>query len=106
MRLMLGGEHNDPRLLVEVNSDYIQKSRFKFWVTNGAWEGWFCDGAIYVGNSENPAGIGVKILSDNQDRLRGDYNDGFNNWHNPDYVAPKPQYFKPTFNLNDDDIPF
>ena len=104
MRLMLGGEHNDPRLLVDVNSNYIQKSRFKFWVVNGAWEGWFCDGAIYVDESENPAGIGLNILSDNQDRLRGEYADVFNNWHNPDYVAPKPQYFK-SF-IFDDDIPF
>jgi hypothetical protein len=31
------------------------------------------------------------ILSDNQDRLRGDYQEVFDNFHNPDYVAPKPE---------------
>jgi hypothetical protein len=43
-------------------------------------------------------------LCDNQDRLRGDYQEVFNNFDNPDYVAPRREVV--WFDATDDDIPF
>jgi len=42
----------------------------------------------------------VNIICDNQDRLRGDYDAVFANFHDVDWVAPDYQ------NLIDDSIPF
>ena len=55
-----------------------------------------------------PVGHKVKILTEEQDRLRGedswDYQTVFNNWENPNYVGPV--WAKPHWNDMDDDIPF
>ena len=44
-----------------------------------------------------------KILTDNQHRLRGDYQTVFNNIHNEAYVAPSYAKYHQSI---DDDIPF
>jgi hypothetical protein len=109
MRLMLGF-NNIPSLLVNVDGKYSgigepTKTRFDFWVVNGGWEGIYTDGFVTV--SHPPSGAfstleKVEILSDNQDRLRGNYQDVFDNWDNPNYVAPES---KVVF-FEDDDIAF
>ena len=109
MRLMLGSD-NRPRLLVNVKEDY-DPAHFDFRVVNGAWDGTFYNGYITVHHPWNPHSSldKMEILTDNQDRLRspdhyGEYNEVFANFHNPDYVAPKPEPVM--FDDMDDDIPF
>ena len=106
MRLMLGTKER-PSLLVDVKNDY-DLDIFEFWVVNGAWEGRYTDGWITVLNPPGGAFSSLdrcEILTDNQDRLRGDYNDVFNNFDNLDYVAPKlPEFVTPPG--WDDDIAF
>ena len=106
MRLMLGTK-DDPRLLVEIEQEYNKLNHFDFWVVNGLWHGSFYNGYLTVWDP--PSGSwslldNTEILSDNQDRLRGDYQEVFNNFHNPDYVAPKREVVR--FDDMDDDIPF
>jgi hypothetical protein len=106
---MLGTQER-PELLVNIKQEYAP-DHFDFWVVNGAWEGTYYKGYVTVQNC--PSGDfssldKVEILSDNQDRLRssdwnGEYNEVFANWHNPDYVAPKPKLVEYPW---DDDIPF
>jgi hypothetical protein len=97
------GDKNGPSLLVDVDDNY-NPTNFKFYVVNGAWDG-ICVNNIakvadyFESETEHP----VTIICDNQDRLRGDYNDVFNNFNNPDYVAPKPEKYPAYW---DDDIPF
>jgi hypothetical protein len=97
------GINGEPRLLVEKSG--TNNDEFKFDCINGAWEGKFNRGTVIVFGA--PAGENmiesVEILSDNQDRLRGNYNDVFNNFHDADYVAPK---IKRNEIIFDDDIPF
>lgn len=105
MRLMLGTKEY-PSLLVEIGQEK-SPTEFDFWVINGAWHGSFYDGHVTVWNP--PCGSWssldmTEILTDNQDRLRGDYNVVFNNFDNLDYVAPKPKVV--VFDDMDDDIPF
>lgn len=106
MRLMLGVD-NRPSLLVDV-TEFDNPDNFDFYVVNGAWEGKFQNGYITVLGA--PAGdfsdhlTHHSIITQNQDRLRGDYNDVFNNFDNPNYIAPKPKYTSADF--MDDDIPF
>ena len=105
MRLMLGTK-DYPSLLVELEQEK-SSTEFDFWVVNGAWHGTFTNGHITVWDP--PSGDfssleKVEILTDNQDRLRGDYQTVFNNFDNPNYLAPLPKYN--TFEFNDDDIPF
>jgi len=105
MRLMIGDE-NDPRILVEVEDHYDPRV-FKFWVVNGCWNGAFDNGRVFV---EGEYGDGhvvytAKILCDDQDRLRGDYQDVFNNFSNEDYKAPSPAKCADMSDI-DDDIPF
>ena len=95
-----------PSLLVDIEQEK-SSSEFDFWVVNGAWHGTFTNGHITVWDP--PTGSWSKldideILCDNQDRLRGDYQEVFNNFDNPDYVAPKrePVVFHDMY----DDIPF
>ena len=112
MRLMLGTE-NAPSLLVEVANDYNPTS-FKFRVINGAWDGVFTNGHITVlgcpGGAWSDLGI-TEILTDNQDRLRSDftqfgsYDEVFNNFDNPNYIAPEYKKFEPPAYW-DDDIAF
>jgi hypothetical protein len=103
MRLMLG--HNErPSLLVDITKQH-SPTRFDFWVVNGAWDGTYTDGYVTVWHPWNPHTDldKVEILCDNQDRLRGPYTTVFENFDNPEYVAPKP---KPLPDYWDDDIPF
>jgi hypothetical protein len=95
-----------PSLLVDIEQEK-SLSEFDFWVINGAWHGTFTNGHITVWDP--PTGSWSKldideILCDNQDRLRGDYQDVFDNFGNPDYVAPKREPV--VFHDMDDDIPF
>lgn len=88
---MLGLE-NEPLLLVSV-ADKYNPTDFEFRVINGEWTGRFTKGRIsinYTGYSEiDPWASGpppwtslteLKILTDNQDRLQGSYQDVFNNF--------------------------
>jgi len=109
MRLMLGTQER-PSLLVNVKQEY-STTHFDFWVVNGNWDGTFYNGYVTVHHPYNPHSSldKIEILCDNQDRLRssdwsGGYQTVFDNFNNPDYVAPKP---KPVvFDDMDDDIPF
>ena len=101
MRLMLGTEER-PSLLVDIRQEF-SPTHFDFWVVNGCWEGTYYNG--YVTVHDCPSGDyssldKIEILCDNQDRLRttgwhSDVDRGyqavFNNFHNPDYIAPKPE---------------
>ena len=114
MRLMLGTEGN-PSLLVSVNDNY-DPTNFDFFVVNGAWNGHFTNGHISI-NYDSAQNMWyevcgplpwtsldiIGILTDNQDRLRGGYQEVFNNFDNPNYVAPAYKYVPDDF---DDDIPF
>jgi hypothetical protein len=97
------GKQGKPSLLVNTNQI---SQRFKFSVINGCWEGEYTNG--YISIFGPPSGDWtsldkVEILCDNQDRLRGNYNDVFNNFDNEEYVAPKSNFVPPE---NWDDIPF
>lgn len=83
MRLMLG-HNNLPSLLVDKLSD--KDGGFDFYVVNGAWDGYFKDGTIIVKETGDTFD-GVTILCDNQDRLRGDYQNVFDNFDNDNYSA-------------------
>ena len=108
---MLGTQER-PSLLVNVNQEY-SKDHFDFWVVNGCWEGTFQNGYVTVWGC--PSGDyssldKIEILCDNQDRLRssdwsGGYQIVFDNYNNPDYVAPKPRKVEIPASW-DDDIPF
>lgn len=106
MRLMLGTK-DQPSLLVELEQEK-SPAEFDFWVVNGAWSGTFTNGYITVWDP--PTGDfssleKIEVLSDNQDRLRGDYQTVFDNFDNPNYVAPRRE--KVTLSPEwDDDIPF
>lgn len=92
MRLMLGTK-DQPSLLVDVEQEK-SPTEFDFWVVNGAWNGTYTNGHITVWNPPSGSWSSLEIdeiLSDNQDRLRGDYNDVFNSFDNPAYVAPMPK---------------
>lgn len=104
MRLMLGTK-GQPSLLVDVMQEK-SPTEFDFWVVNGAWEGTYTDGHVTVWNPPTGSWSDLdttEILTDNQDRLRGGYNDVFANFGNPDYIAPVPKALPPEW---DDDIPF
>ncbi len=111
MRLMLGKD-NKPSLLVDVEQEY-SSTHFDFNVVNGRWNGTYYNGYVTVHNC--PSGDyssldKVEILCDNQDRLRssyihGGYQEVFNNFDNPNYVAPKPKPVEYPSSW-DDDIPF
>lgn len=109
MRLMLG--NTEPSLLVNVEQEYSD-DHFDFYVVNGAWYGTYYNGYVTVRNC--PSGDyssldKVEILCNNQDRLRSvphyEYQEVFDNFINPDYVAPKPKEFVAPASW-DDDIPF
>ena len=105
MRLMIG-TNGEPRLLVEVQDNY-DPNNFKFLVINGQWEGQFNNGDIAVYGDEEHAFPGNEILTDNQDRLRGDYNEVFHHFDNKDYISPTPATKPHPIDYDlDDDIPF
>ena len=105
MRLMLG-YGSQPSLLISIEQEY-DPAHFEFWVINGAWKGTFTDGYITVWHPWEPwSGLEkIEILCNNQDRLRGEYQDVFDNFHNPNYVAPLPKKMELPADW-DDDIPF
>jgi hypothetical protein len=89
MRLMLG-RPTYPSLLVSVDDSY-DPTNFKFTVINGGWSGHLINGSITIDEKITSDPIeNIIIHSDEQDRLRGDYNDVFVNFDNPHYVAPVP----------------
>ena len=105
MRLMLGTK-DQPSLLVSVDQEY-NPTHFEFCVVNGCWHGTYHNGHVTVWHPDQPWTEldKTEILCDNQDRLRGEYQDVFNNFDNPEYVAPKrDKYYVPDW--LDDDIPF
>lgn len=104
MRLMLGLD-DTPSLLVNVEQEYAP-DHFEFWVVNGAWQGTFYQGKITVWHPDNPRSdlVDLEILTQDQDRLRGDYQAVFDNWGNPDWTAPKARPVEQ--GAWDDDIPF
>ncbi len=104
MRLMLGTKDN-PSLLVELEQEH-SPTHFEFYVVNGAWAGTFYNGYVTIWHPDRPwTNLDMTdILSDNQDRLRGDYQEVFANFDNPNYVAPRREPV--VFNDMDDDIPF
>lgn len=106
MRLMLGNK-GQPSLLISVHQEK-SPTEFEFWVVNGAWEGTYTNGKVTVWQPDHPWTdlSHTEILSDNQDRLRGDYNDVFNNFDNPDYVAPIAPKYQSNIDWGDDDLPF
>jgi hypothetical protein len=99
------GTKDQPSLLVNIQQEH-STNHFEFWVVNGAWEGTYTNGYITIHHPWNPHSSleKVEILSDNQDRLRGEYQDVFDNFRNPNYVAPKREPV--VFHDMDDDIPF
>lgn len=103
MRLMLGTS-DCPSLLVELEQEK-SPTEFDFWVVNGAWLGTFTDGYVTVWHPDRPwTNLDkTEILCNNQDRLRGNYQTVFDNFGNPDYVAPRREVVR----FDDmDDIPF
>jgi hypothetical protein len=106
MRLMLGTA-DQPSLLVELEQEK-SPTEFDFWVVNGALCGTFTNGCITVWDC--PSGDfsslkKIEILTDNQDRLRGDYQTVFDNFNNPNWIAPRRE--KATLPPDwDDDIAF
>lgn len=105
---MLNTVNGEPSLLVDVDDNYDPKD-FTFWVINGAWRGKFVNGNMSVNDKYDSVCTfcrGMTISCDNQDRLRGDYQEVFNNFDNVDYVAPKPEYKKTGSDDYDDDIAF
>lgn len=101
--MMLGNENGFPRLLVSLGK-YIDDKNFSFDVINGGWEGQIKDGHLIVDHDNEDHGI-IQILCKDQDRLRGNYNDVFNNFHDVNYVAPKEEPISYPADF-DDDIPF
>lgn len=107
MRYMLGKDYDQPSILVEVEKEV--KDGFHFWVVNGAWTGKYTytnleEGSIFIDYTKESV-ENVFVLSTNQDRLRGDYQDVFDNWENESYVAPIPKVVQLPDDW-DDDIAF
>lgn len=115
MRLMLG-IGSDPSLLVSAEIEYGDYTSFDFYVVNGAWPGHYTNGYITINYNAKENDYNryegpmpwtkldkMEILCRDQDRLRGDYQDVFANFNNPNYVAPPAKVIKINF---DNDIPF
>jgi hypothetical protein len=87
MKLMLGVDSR-PYLLVKVTNQRSSED-FDFEVVNGLWKGAYLNGTSTVhqwGKSLcSPNKLG--IICDNQDRLRGNYQTVFDNFHDEKYVA-------------------
>ena len=74
MRLMIGCEER-PALLVDVDTNY-DPNDFDFYVINGNWDGHHHNGFISVFGCPGGDFTSLEkcqILTDNQHRLRGDY---------------------------------
>lgn len=98
------GAPDQPSLLVNIHQEK-SPTEFDFWVINGCWEGTFTNGHVTVWHPDRPWTKldKTEILCNNPDRLRGDYQEVFNNFENPNYVAPKREKVESFW---DDDIPF
>ena len=101
MRLMLGNP--EPNLLVDVDDNFDPNS-FKFLVINGGWYGKFDYGTITVDLYPEIVQYNFSIICSDQKRLRGKYDTVFDNFHDPNYVAPEEKVIN--FDGFDDDIPF
>lgn len=99
------GTADQPSLLVELEQEK-SPTEFDFWVVNGAWFGTFTNGYVTVWHPDRPWSNldKIEILTDNRDRLRGEYQEVFDNFSNLDYIAIKPKVA--VFDDMDDDIPF
>lgn len=91
MRLMLGQE-GKPSLLVSIADDY-NKDSFGFSVINGRWEGNLTGNVLriyydYDKTHFKDETVSIEILTDNQQRLAGEYNEVFGNFHNESWVSP------------------
>jgi hypothetical protein len=104
-RVMLDYGDGNPNLLVSITQEHAI-DHFDFRVINGAWDGVFNRGRITVMCAEPFSVIDyrVNVICDNQDRLRGAYDDVFANFWDVDWVAP--DYAKMIAEEYDDDIPF
>lgn len=103
MRVMLG-KNGKPGLLVQVTNQRAVTD-FDFTVINGGWTGAYKGRDIHVfGDEPLVYAAGYDILTMNQDRLRGDYQDVFDNFGNPQYVAPGARVT--LAHQGDDDLPF
>lgn len=110
IRVMLGRD-GKPDLLVEAESSELQTGSFDFEVVNGCWKGHFhpngmisifgCPGGAWSTFDDAP----LVVLTSNQDRLRGYYVDVFDNFDDPNYVAPQ-KTTREYDDFLDDDIPF
>lgn len=100
MRLMLC-RNNTPELLVNIRG--TDTSKFTFYVVNGCWEGTFDNGSVTV-DYDKTVIENVEILCAEQDRLRGPYQDVFNNFDDPSWISPESKFVPPV--SGDDDIPF
>ena len=103
-RLMLGTPGN-PSLLVH-RAASPELFRFDFEVINGGWRGTYFDGNITVwgGPSGDWSSLEkMEVICADQNRLRGNYEDVFANFHDVYYIAPQP---KPIPEYWDDDISF
>ena len=114
VRLMLGVA-GVPTLLVDAPADWKDKEVFDFWVVNGGWNGRltkqsFNTGTVRVEPNQKRFDADkhpfVEILTDNQDRLRGSYQDVFDNFSNKDYKAPEYKFVSTGDDYYDDDIAF
>lgn len=95
-----------PSLLVDIEQHH-SPDHFDFLVVNGDWYGTFINGNVTVHDcpSGDYTSLGDwKVLSTDSNRLCGNYQSVFDNWHNPNYVAPTQlEQYPPSW---DDDIPF
>lgn len=103
IRLMVSysDDGKNPDLLVSVRADY-DPLNYKMHVINGGW-----DSVVLNGRTRplpHMEEIPIKIICSDQDRLRGNYTDVFNNYHDVNYVAPQDTFVD--FSDMDDDIPF
>lgn len=93
MRLMLGTTQGTPALLVETQSH--DRQHFNFWVVNGDWKGSYNNGfiTVYCPFGDYTSLVKDEILCDNQDRLRGNYQDVFNNFVSVAYAEAVKKHF-------------
>ena len=103
---MMIGVGGKPSLLVFRGKDV--EGGFVIRVVNGGWDGVFVYtssetvGYITMGKDHPPTGE-VHILCTDEKRLRGDYQDVFDNYEDPTYVGPEPIPLPACW---DDDIAF
>lgn len=109
------GVAGEPTLLVDAPENWKDKEVFDFYVVNGAWNGRLTKESFNTGvvrieptqkRFDDDEDHLVEILTDNQDRIRGGYQDVFENFHNKDYKAPEYKFIASEDDYYDDDIAF